>query len=94
MHPVHQPTVKANIQSVNPNPAAESAVIQFTLQQEAQFTIEIVDISGKRLWVSASENLPAGTYTRPLAVSALPAGTYGVVLTTRHGKTGTLLVKK
>jgi hypothetical protein len=86
------PALAFSVETISPNPATESAVLHFTLKMETTTSIEILDMGGRRLRNSAPERLPAGLYTRSLPISGLPPGTYGVVLRTKQGQTGSLLV--
>ena len=87
-----QAVLPFSIQAIQPNPATETAVMHFTLTTGETTSIEVVDMSGKRLRSSTPEWLPAGSYTRPLPIGGLPAGIYGVVLRSRLGKTGKVLL--
>ncbi len=89
-----QAALPFSIQAIQPNPAAETAVIHFSLANGETIFIEVVDMGGKRLRASAPEWLPAGSYTRSLPIEGLPAGMYGVVLQSRLGKTGRVLLKR
>jgi hypothetical protein len=88
----HDPALTFTVETIKPNPATDNAVLHFTLKSETTTTIDILDMAGRRLRSSAPERLPEGLYTRTLPISGLLPGTYGVVLRTKKGKKGSLLV--
>jgi|GEM_PF-649729 len=57
-----------------PNPARGAAVIAFDLPEDADVTLTIYDLSGRKLATLVDETLPAGAYERP--VSGLAPGVY------------------
>jgi photosystem II stability/assembly factor-like uncharacterized protein len=82
------------VQGIFPNPVADVATIQFSLQQEGKVVFKVLDISGKIVRQTAPERLPAGAHSRPVNMRDLPAGTYGVLLETERGRVGKLVVKR
>jgi hypothetical protein len=67
------PTSYALYQS-RPNPAWGAAVIAFDLPEDAEVTLTIYDLSGRKITTLFNETLPAGAYERP--VSGLAPGVY------------------
>jgi hypothetical protein len=57
-----------------PNPARGTAVIAFDLPEDADVTLTIYDLSGRKITTLVNEKLPAGAYERP--VSGLAPGVY------------------
>jgi hypothetical protein len=57
-----------------PNPARGTAVIAFDLPEDADVTLTIYDLSGRKVTTLVNEKLPAGAYERP--VSGLAPGVY------------------
>jgi hypothetical protein len=57
-----------------PNPARGTAVIAFDLSEDADVTLTIYDLSGRKVTTLVDETLPAGAYERP--VSGLAPGVY------------------
>ncbi|MCP4231711.1 MAG: T9SS type A sorting domain-containing protein [bacterium] len=63
---VNQPQVYALYQS-RPNPAIGRAIIGFSLAEAGHTTLEVFDISGRKIMTLADETLPAGEYSREIA---------------------------
>lgn len=57
-----------------PNPARGTAVIAFDLPEDADVTLTIYDLSGRKVTTLVNEKLPAGAYERP--ISNLAPGVY------------------
>jgi hypothetical protein len=57
-----------------PNPARGTAVIAFDLSEDANVTLTVYDLSGRKVTTLVNETLPAGAHERP--VSGLPPGVY------------------
>jgi hypothetical protein len=57
-----------------PNPARGTAVIAFDLSEDADVTLTIYDLSGRKVTTLVDETLPASAYERP--VSGLAPGVY------------------
>jgi hypothetical protein len=57
-----------------PNPARGSAVIAFDLPENAEVTLVVYDLSGRKIATLVDETLPAGAYERP--VSGFAPGVY------------------
>jgi hypothetical protein len=67
------PTAYALYQS-RPNPARGTAVIAFDLPENADVTLTIYDLTGRKVTTLVNETLPAGAHERP--VSDLAPGVY------------------
>lgn len=63
-----------------PNPARELLMAEFELEVGEVVTFAIYDLRGRRIRAFAPVELPAGTGQVQLDVSALPAGTYMLVM--------------
>lgn len=61
-----------------PNPYTANTTIPFTLKQAADVTVELYDLSGKRVYALAKENLATGDHQIPLELEALglPVASY------------------
>ncbi|MDX1912287.1 MAG: T9SS type A sorting domain-containing protein [Saprospiraceae bacterium] len=81
-----------NIKKLWPNPAAEQTTLDFNLKTSTDVSVRLLDISGKTLWQSGVARLSAGNHSRNIPTANLPVGTYGVVLESKKGKTGKMLV--
>lgn len=64
------------ILEVFPNPLSNSATISFFLQNDAPATIELYDLSGKKLQTILDENLVAGNHEIKFNRGKLVAGVY------------------
>jgi hypothetical protein len=70
---VNAPRVYALYQS-RPNPAEEVATIGFNLAVAGHTTLEVFDITGRKVMTLADESLPEGEHTR--TVSGIASGVY------------------
>lgn len=59
-----------------PNPAADVATIKYVLQQNANVTLNVYDMTGKNIISRNEGTKTAGANTMQLDVSQLPAGVY------------------
>lgn len=66
-----------------PNPASESAAIRIELKRDETVSIELLDITGKMAYSTASLKYEAGTHTLQLPVNNLQAGLYLIKI--KHG---------
>lgn len=76
------------IQRVNlfPNPAAENPLLEFTLKNDEQVRIRILDITGKEIKVVKVDVLPKGNYRIPIDISDCQKGFYLCELYCTNGK--------
>lgn len=86
--------VGLQMHSIFPNPAHETATVQFSLQRETLVGLALCDANGRLLRTPARERLRAGQYARTLSLEGLPAGIYGVVITAGDKRFGQIIVKK
>ncbi|MCC6187140.1 MAG: T9SS type A sorting domain-containing protein [Chitinophagaceae bacterium] len=70
---------------VYPNPATDVVTTKFSLTEQSNVAIEIVDMLGKVVKTIASKSLTAGTYEVPTSVAELANGVYLVKVTTDNG---------
>ena len=70
---VNAPRVYALYQS-RPNPAGKVATIAFNLAAAGHTTLEVFDITGRKVVTLADESLPEGEHTR--TVSGIASGVY------------------
>jgi hypothetical protein len=61
---------------VYPNPCSTKATLEFTLDDAADVTIDLVTAYGQKVRVITDDNLSAGRHTVPIDVSGLPGGCY------------------
>lgn len=85
---------RVEIQSIYPNPTTDLVTVKLNLPQAEKVTYRVVDVSGKTVLAWPAERVPAGVQSRTLQLGALPAGTYGLVVETGHGRNGKLVVKR
>ena len=64
--------------SIYPNPANAISNVNFTLENTADVTISVTDLSGKEVMTKAIENAPAGEHTVSLETSSFSNGIYMV----------------
>ena len=67
-----------------PNPTAGGATLRYGLTAPADVQIEVVDVLGRRVLVSAEGPRAAGVHTATVDAARLPAGLYLVRLTAGH----------
>lgn len=70
---------------VYPNPATDVVTTKFSLTEQSNVAIEIVDMLGKVVKTVANKSLTAGTYEVPTSVAELANGLYLVKVTTDNG---------
>jgi len=71
-----------NLLQVFPNPAIETATIQFTLANSQQVTINMLDVNGRVLKSFVANESGNGIQTQLLSVSEFAPGLYFIQLTT------------
>lgn len=70
------------LQGASPNPVVSSAVVRFTLPVAGRASLELLDVSGRRVWTSDAMTLAPGEHVLPLAEGRrLSAGVYLLRLT-------------
>ncbi len=69
-----------SLSSPMPNPAANSAVVSFTLAADANVAIELYDLTGKLISVLFNGYAKAGINNATFDLMNIPAGTYSYVL--------------
>jgi hypothetical protein len=76
------PNAIISLAQASPNPVQAEASLQYTLEDRVRLSIRLYSLEG-RLLQTLVENAEQirGDYTLPLAVAALPRGSYTVVLT-------------
>jgi hypothetical protein len=82
---VKEATVGVNSIDVYPNPATDVVTTKFSLTEQSNVAIEIVDMLGKVVKTVANKSLTAGTYEVPTNVAELASGIYLVKITTDNG---------
>jgi hypothetical protein len=70
---------------VYPHPVTSSAIISFTIQQDADILIDLFDLSGKKVKTIAAGNFDAGNHTISFHPGNLSAGIYFLQLKTVMG---------
>jgi hypothetical protein len=81
--------------SIYPNPTKEEATLSFTLTQNTDVHVQIVDGLGRVMMVVANEKMDAGSHSYTLNTSSLASGIYNVLIHTEGGmKTERLTVIK
>ena len=70
------------LKPIRPNPVRDEAEIRFSLVEEGETELFLVDEKGERLETLLSDRLASGEYLHRLATDRLPSGRYLVVLST------------
>jgi hypothetical protein len=68
------------LEGFRPNPAGLDPVAWFTLPDEAAARLEVLDVSGRRVFVREVGSLGAGRHALPLGAAGLGAGVYVIRL--------------
>lgn len=72
---------------VFPNPAQDNTIIGFSLDQQQEVTLSVVDMTGREVLSVYNGSLPAGQHSFPLAAEGtLSSGIYFVRLSTAEGR--------
>lgn len=69
------------LEGFQPNPAVKDLMVSFTLPADAAATLELIDVSGRRLLARDLRGLPPGRHTLRLDEARPPAGIYFIRLT-------------
>lgn len=70
---------------LSPNPARESATLEFTLGVSNNVRVDVVDMAGRMVQAGADMKLAAGAQKVTINTATLPAGLYMVRLQTEQG---------
>lgn len=78
---------KGNDTYIYPNPLTEASVLEYTLANVENISVELIDVNGRVLktYINNQEQ-PAGLYRQQLNTGDLPSGTYFITLTSAKGK--------
>jgi len=68
-----------------PNPASDNTNIQFSLSNNADVTIQLIDLGGHVINTIQQNNLTSGTHVVPVSTSGLAAGNYIYTLHSSNG---------
>ena len=80
---------------VNPNPARESAQINFNLNAQSQVQVQLIDVVGRVIGTLANEQMNIGAHSLSINTTSLAPGIYNVAIHTADGTfTGRLAVIK
>jgi PKD repeat protein len=71
---------------VYPNPAPENSTVAFSLEQQQEINLQLVDMTGREVLSVYKGNLSAGQHNLPLNTESLGAGVYFVRLVTEEGR--------
>ncbi|MFZ4771630.1 MAG: T9SS type A sorting domain-containing protein [Ferruginibacter sp.] len=66
-----------------PNPASDALYIELNLKEKSQITLEIIDITGRKINTIINEKLAAGAFAPKADISFLQNGSYFLKLTTQ-----------
>jgi hypothetical protein len=62
--------------SVFPNPANQEIHVSFNLEKSANVNVEILDLTGRMLYTSLSENTSSGTVNKIITTNTIAEGSY------------------
>jgi Protein of unknown function (DUF3500)/Secretion system C-terminal sorting domain len=71
--------------SIYPNPSASIAFAKITLEKDAQLTVNVTDMTGRKVLHLESQTYSAGENTINLPMSNLPSGVYQCVVEVKTG---------
>lgn len=77
--------IAANSLNVYPNPAKESATLEFTLGSSSKVNISVLDATGRTVSVVTDATLPQGAQRISIPTSSLAAGVYNITIRTEEG---------
>jgi hypothetical protein len=77
--------VAENSVSVYPNPARESATLEFTVMNSSKVNVTVQDAVGRTLSVVSDMQLQPGTQHMSIPTATLAAGLYNIVIRTESG---------
>jgi hypothetical protein len=83
---IHEVAAAAINSSLYPNPAADNAMLEYTLASDSDVKIILTDVMGRALKTLTNEKQQAGVYRKMIPASNLSAGTYLLVLETSSGR--------
>ncbi|MES2590680.1 MAG: T9SS type A sorting domain-containing protein [Bacteroidota bacterium] len=89
-------SIKENVLDMNlnvfPNPATESAQLNFKLSSETPVTISVNNIAGKLIYSENKGSMVQGRHFANINTAALAKGFYTVTVQTKNGKNTTKLI--
>jgi len=69
-------TSTENMFSVFPNPASDKLHLRLSLKEQANVSVQVMNVAGEVFSVSTFENVPAGTFSKAINTSGLANGLY------------------
>jgi len=94
VHSGHSETIIMN-PSAYPNPMGKSTVVSFGISREAYVKVEVFDLLGHLAATNGFESvLEPGTYSIPISLATLPAGTYYARIMSTYGEAQTVKLVK
>lgn len=80
--------------SVYPNPTSGNVNVNYTLENNADVTVSVVDVAGKELYSVSEMAKAAGKYNTNVETSSFNSGVYYVTVSVNGVKSTTKLIKK
>lgn len=77
-----------------PNPASDNITLNFELTQGSDVVLEIIDLSGRVIFVQSENNLQAGIQRAELSLDEFASGSYVLRLATETGESHIPFVKE
>ena len=72
--------------SVFPNPAQDNTMISFSLQDQEQVNLQLIDMTGREVMNVYSGDLAAGQHMMPVNTAELSSGIYFIRMSTADGR--------
>lgn len=73
------------ITTLGPNPSAGTFDLEYRIDHDADVTLDVFDVGGRRVLRRSVPSVPAGLRVEAVDVSRLPSGVYFLRLSTREG---------
>ncbi|MCB0644216.1 MAG: T9SS type A sorting domain-containing protein, partial [Phaeodactylibacter sp.] len=68
--------LNATALKITPNPTIDESILEFTLAERSDISLQLLDINGKLLSTLGDQTMSAGTHQISIDVHTLPAGVY------------------
>ncbi len=79
---------------VYPNPASQAIAVNYTLTEGSDVTFEVVDLSGRVIYVRTENEMQTGTQRAEISLENFASGSYVLLLRTETGQSRIQFVKE
>ncbi len=80
--------------TIFPNPIADNATVAISVEQNAIITLNVLDMSGKKVLATQKTTVSSGDFQFPLTMNGLPSGIYNCSLEVTIGNETRMVTKK